>query len=342
MPPGDDGGVEADDGGFDDGGVVDSGANDDAGSRDGGIRFDGGLADAAVDAGMRLDAGSPLDGGFDGGRVPDAGGLDAGGLLDGGRVVIRLAAANLTSGNAQSWDLGHGLRILQAVAPDVVGIQEFNVGMNAPAELATFSDSLVDGGAFWFRGSGQIPNGIISRYPIVVSGEWPDALAPNREFAYARIDIPGPVDLWVISVHLLTSNASQRNSEAVQLVSHIRSNVPQGDYVAVVGDFNTDSRTESCFSTLSSVISTSSPFPADAMGNSNTNAARTKPYDWVLVDPGLRSFTVPTVVSNQSFPAGLVFDTRVFVPLPAPALMTDSDAPNMQHMAVIRDFLVGP
>lgn len=39
---------------------------------------------------------------------------------------------------------------------------------------------------------------------------------------------------------------------------------------------------------------------------------------------------------------GLVVDTRIYTPLGdlAPAELADSDAANMQHMAVVRDFLV--
>jgi hypothetical protein len=47
-------------------------------------------------------------------------------------------------------------------------------------------------------------------------------------------------------------------------------------------------------------------------------------------------------LGDQSFPAGLVIDTRIHKPISdlAPALVTDSEAPNMQHMGVIRDFLL--
>ena len=66
----------------------------------------------------------------------------------------------------------------------------------------------------------------------------------NRDFAWARIDMPGPKDLWVVSVHLLTSSSGVRNTEATNLVNFIKANVPAGDYLAIGGDFNTDSRTE--------------------------------------------------------------------------------------------------
>ncbi len=47
-------------------------------------------------------------------------------------------------------------------------------------------------------------------------------------------------------------------------------------------------------------------------------------------------------IDSASFPDGLVVDTRVYEPITdlAPALAGDSDAPSMQHMAVVKDFLV--
>ncbi|MEJ0089365.1 MAG: hypothetical protein WDM80_06420 [Limisphaerales bacterium] len=45
-----------------------------------------------------------------------------------------------------------------------------------------------------------IPNGIISRYPMINSGYWVDTLVANRGFAWAQIDLPGTNDLYVVSV----------------------------------------------------------------------------------------------------------------------------------------------
>ena len=44
--------------------------------------------------------------------------------------------------------------------------------------------------------------------PILDSGSWDDTLSPNRDFAWARIDVPGPHDLWAVSLHLLTSSTA--------------------------------------------------------------------------------------------------------------------------------------
>jgi endonuclease/exonuclease/phosphatase family metal-dependent hydrolase len=258
-------------------------------------------------------------------------------------VRVRLMAANLTSGNYQSYDPGHGIRIFQGTKPDVVMIQEFNYGNNSASAIRQFVDTAFGTTFHYYReGGAQIPNGVISRWPIIAAGEWDDPYVSNRDFAYARIDVPGPKDLWVVSVHFLTSSSTDRNNEASSLVQRIKANIPAGDYLAVGGDFNTGSRTESCFSTLGQVVTTSGPHPVDQNGNGNTNAGRTKPYDHVLVDSDLRAYQTATVIGSSTFSAGLVVDTRVYSPISeiSPALSSDSGATNMQHMAVIKDFLI--
>jgi len=260
-----------------------------------------------------------------------------------GTTRIRVMAANLTSGTDQSYTPGHGSRIFQGVKPDIVLIQEFNYGSNSTADIRSFVDTTF-GSTFWYyrEGGAQIPNGVVSRYPILASGEWDDTSVSNRDFAWAKIDIPGPVDLWAVSVHLLTSSSSSRSAEAQQLVSLIKSKIPSGDYLVLGGDLNTGSRGESCISTLSQVVVTSGPYPADRNGNTYTNATRSKPYDWVLADTDLDAYRTAVVLGGSSFTNGLVADTRVYSPLSelSPALWSDSDAAYMQHMGVVRDFMV--
>jgi endonuclease/exonuclease/phosphatase family metal-dependent hydrolase len=256
---------------------------------------------------------------------------------------LRLMAANITSGNNQSYDPGQGIRIFQGTDPDVVMIQEFNYGTNSAADIRSFVDTAFGPTFSYYReGGAQIPNGIISRWPIVASGEWDDTSVSNRDFAWARIDIPGPVDLWAISVHLLTASSSVRNTEASQLVSLIKQKIPAGDFLVIGGDFNTGSRGEACITTLSQVVVTQSPYPADRNNNGSTNASRSSPYDWVLADADLNAYKTSVKIGASTFTNGLVADTRVYSPIAevSPALSTDSGAANMQHMAVIRDFLI--
>ena len=258
-------------------------------------------------------------------------------------VRLRIVAANLTSGNGQNYDLGHGARILQGLAPDVVLIQEFNYLSNTPANFRSWVDTYFGTSFSYVREpvAVQIPNGVISRYPILSSGAWTDANVGNRKFMWARIDIPGDKDLWAISVHFLTTSSSNRNAEAAQVLNYIAAQgIPASDYVTLGGDFNTDSRTESCLNTLSSYFTTSGPYPVDQSGNGGTNASRSKPYDWVLADADLHAVRTAVVLGSNTFTNGLVFDSRVYTPLPPPVLAGDSGATNMQHMAVVRDFII--
>lgn len=264
-------------------------------------------------------------------------------LLAQADTAIRVMAANITSGNNQSYDAGQGTRIFQGLDPDVVLIQEFNYGDNSANSLRSWVNTTFGSQFIYFRETGaQIPNGIISRWPILESGQWNDAQVSNRDFAWARIDIPGPVDLWAVSVHLLTSNATDRQAEAQALRSYIQGKVPASAYLVLGGDLNTGSRSESALSTLASIVQTSGPYPVDQNNNGNTNAGRAKPYDWVLADTDLAAYAVPVVVGSSSFANGLVFDSRVFNPLSAvaPVQSGDSGATNMQHMGVVRDFRV--
>lgn len=294
---------------------------------------------------------------------------DAGEDLDGAMTrTIRVMSANLTAGNFQNYNPppgdvapGPGLRIMQGARPDIVLVQEMRYGADDSAAMQSFADTIMGAGAFFCRetidGAGDLPNGIVSRFPIVTCGEWSDSRVSNRDYAYARIDVPGPVDLWAISVHLHTTAAS-RPIEGAELRDDIRMHVPAGDFVVLGGDLNTDTNMEPVFAPLNEVLSVQ-PQPTDQFGNPGTNAnrlvtladggidtSRNKPYDWVIPSANLRALQRPVVLSDgvttYTMPEGLVIDTRVFdamtIAMIAPALRTDSAAPSMQHMGVIRDF----
>ncbi len=263
-------------------------------------------------------------------------------------------AANTTSERLQSYpNPGPGTRFFEALRPDVVLIQEFNVDgtRNAPndddAVDAWVSD--VFGPDFhWTRepGGDSIPNGVISRWPIVESGQWTDFEVGNRDFSYARIDLPGDTDLWAVSVHLLTRGPGVRATEAQALVDAIRAHpVPDDDYLVIGGDFNTDHRGEPALTVLAQLVDTLGPFPEDGTGNEGTNARRRKPYDWVLADADLEALSAATEVGDFVFADGLVFDSRIFSRDDLeesffPIQGGDSGAPQMQHMPVVRDFLL--
>ncbi len=104
---------------------------------------------------------------------------------------------------------------------------------------------------------------------------------------------------------------------------------------------NTDSRSENAITTFKTFLS-DAPIPTDAItgGNPNTNEPRSKPYDYVMPSFSLATLQTNLDLGTQSFPNGLVFDSRLFSPLSdvAPVLATDSG--NAQHMAVLKAFAI--
>jgi hypothetical protein len=265
-----------------------------------------------------------------------------------GDEVVRIMAANTSSGNNQSYDPGHGNRIFQGLDPDIALVQEMNVTLNGSKNSAATYRQWVNenfGSTFFYHveTGKSIPNGIVSRYPFLATGVWEDEEMPDREFVWARIDLPGDMNLLAISVHLSSGGGSStRNTQAGNLRSLIQANKLASDHVVIGGDFNTDTRSESCLSTLSSVVVTASPWPVDQSGVGGTNASRAKPYDWVAAGSSLAALSTPLVIGSNTFTNGIVFDSRVYSPLSAvsPVLSADSGATNMQHMAVMRAFLI--
>ena len=259
-------------------------------------------------------------------------------------VNLRVMAANL-NGDAQSYQ-PFAIRILQGLKPDIVAIQEFNYSNNTASDFRLMVDTAFGTNFVYYRepytGSGDIPNGIISRYPILAAGSWVDTMQsqPNRGFAWAQIDVPGTNDLYIVSVHLLTSSASVRSSEAANLKTLIQSNFPSNAWIVVAGDFNTDTRTETTTMTTFDSYLSDNPIPADNNGNSNTSENRNHPHDYVLPGFSLTNFETATVFPSHSFPNGLVFDSTVYTPLSDVPPVQFSDSTNAQHMAVMKDFLI--
>ncbi len=261
-------------------------------------------------------------------------------------VRVRIVAANLTSDNLQAYSPdngnhsnpeGAGARILKSLKPDIVLIQEFNTTVPVRQWV---NATLGEEHTFTREEGRQIPNGIISRFPIVESGAWDDPVLDNRDFAWARIRLPGGRDLWAVSVHLHSKGETSRATQAAALLRWIREKVPADALLVVGGDFNTRRADEKCFQTMRGVLVVPDKLPVDDLGNPATNAPRNRPYDLVLGNAGLQRLEVPVELAGLTFPGGLVFDTRVFAALEKcpPAQAGDSGVPFMQHMAVVRDF----
>jgi endonuclease/exonuclease/phosphatase family metal-dependent hydrolase len=263
-------------------------------------------------------------------------------------ITLRIVAANLTSDNRQTYSPdngnhsnpeGAGARILKALQPDIVLIQEFNTTV----PVRQWVNQTLGEDFHIAREEGvQIPNGVISRFPILASGSWNDPVLDNREFLWAKLALTGGRELWTVSVHLHSKNASSRRTQSVALLDFIRRNVPPDALLIIGGDLNTRTSGEACFEILSSHTVVPANPPADADGNTATNSPRNRPYDWILVSKALELHKVPVKIAGREFPHGLVFDTRVFTPieLVPPARKSDSALPMMQHMAVVRDFFI--
>lgn len=265
-------------------------------------------------------------------------------------TTLRVMAANITTGNNQRYE-GPGMRIFRALQPDVIAVQEFNyaspngAGISTPAAIREMVDSAFGTNFFYYREAGSgyfIPNGIISRWPILTNGTWDDAQVPDRGFAWARIDIPGTNDLYVVSVHLHSGGgSSSRAAEATNLRALIQASFPSNAFIVVAGDFNTDTRSETALNTFRTFLSDAA-IPTDQAGDPDTNLSRAKPYDYVLSSFNLASNQTTTVVGTNRFANGLVFDSRVRPLLfdPSVVFTNDSSAVNMQHMAVVKDFRI--
>src|SRR5688572_26692774 len=78
-------------------------------------------------------------------------------LLGGDR--LRVMAGNLTSGSSPSYDHGAGIRIFQALAPDVALVQELKYGAGPRA----FVDTAFGTEYQLVMGAGSIPNAVVSR-----------------------------------------------------------------------------------------------------------------------------------------------------------------------------------
>jgi endonuclease/exonuclease/phosphatase family metal-dependent hydrolase len=251
-------------------------------------------------------------------------------------ISITVVSANLSDNTSQAYT-DPGIRLLQALDPDIVGIQEFNYKEGTSKDLV----HRIFGPGYHFareKGGARLPNGIISRYPIVAFGQWEDPYVGNRTFAWATIAIPGPRPLHVVSVHLVQNRAERRLPEARLLLKLIRKQFPEDDYVVLCGDLNVNTRESAALAELTRWF-VDSHHPADQEGNKNTNAGRTRPYDFVLPNPALAKYHAPTVLAGKNFPDGLVFDTRLWNPPPPPAEWEDSSR-DMQHMPVMKTYRI--
>lgn len=265
-------------------------------------------------------------------------------ILDGNSFSI--AAANLSSQVSVCYPeyVGASRRLLRGMSPDVIAIQEFK----AP-DMEAYSNLVEEiFGPGWYvtaesmNAGCDLPNGIISRWPILDAGEWDDLELADRDFAWATIDLPGTQKLHVVSVHLKASDSgtdrARREHQARQITNYVaQMGWPESDFVVVAGDLNQASRNESALAVLTNVFSDAMQ-PSDQLGNRNTNIPRGRPYDYVLPNAPLAALHRPLPFGGFIFSGGMIFDSRVWNPPPAPVLPNDSAAIGVQHLGVLKLF----
>ncbi|MDD3604760.1 MAG: Calx-beta domain-containing protein [Kiritimatiellae bacterium] len=246
-----------------------------------------------------------------------------------------LASANLTTTGLRYKDPGN--RILAGVRPDIIAIQEFNVTNGS--HRAWVDQHLGEDYHYIVETNRSLPNGVISRWPIKDWGQWDDTQLSDREFVWATVDVPGDRDLHVISVHLYYSGGEDaREKEGRALTNYIATaGWDPEDFFALCGDFNSQFRQEAVVLVLTQMVSDIHK-PADQLGDTDTNQNRDKPYDWVLPGSRLDAKHLPLSLNGESFPEGMVFDTRLWSDPPPPVLTSDSGAQDMQHMLVMKLF----
>lgn len=273
--------------------------------------------------------------------------------VSGRSEIIRVMTANLNSGvpPRSDWYRDPSINIFKGLKPDIVLIQEFNVDSKTTrrgfinkalgVEYKYYCEPKI--GGEW-----AMSNGVISRWPIKSRGQWNDSQLGNRSFVWAVIDIPGDIDLQVVSIHLKsgssTSDIQTRQAEASQLKGYVESNFDDSKYIIVGGDLNLQYGTQSPIGTFSSYLDVMDHRPRDRNGDMDTNSTtpRSKPYDWIMPNEKLDSYHTTIYVGSelQAFSEGIVFDSTVFTPLSsvAPIEFSDSRAAGCTHMAVMKAF----
>ena len=261
--------------------------------------------------------------------------------------TVSIMAANLTSGPNQEYE-DHGNRILQALGPDVVLIQEFNMtnGTTAAAYRSWVDQNFGTNYQYYAQSGVSIPNGVVSRWPISSAGVWDDTTLSDRDFVWAKIELPGTQDLYAVSCHIKASSTSsdinQRIAEATALTNYVAQAgwLTNGGYIAIAGDFNLYSTNETALKILTTKTVTDKHQPADQFGDKESNSARDNPYDRVLPSTNLDARHRTFALWGYTYTNGIVFDTRITWAngLPPPSLYTNSATLNMQHMGVMKIF----
>jgi autotransporter-associated beta strand protein len=261
--------------------------------------------------------------------------------------AFTIATANLVSGTttvggSTAYD-DPGQRLLKALLPDIVAIQEWVVTNSVAAFVEDNFGAEYD---YYIEPEGDanpIPNGIISRWPILAEGQWLDYDVGSRDFVWATIDLPGAKNLNLVNVHLKAGNTptdvAEREAQTRALTNYIaNAGFDAGDYLAIAGDLNQSNRTDEAVLTILGNLVSDAKQPTTKSGSKNTNPSDSRPYDFVLPDAALEVQHVGMSYNGTSFPDGFIFDSREWGDHQYPALGSDSEALNLTHRPVLKVF----
>ncbi len=261
-------------------------------------------------------------------------------------VTIRIMSANVTSGDGQRYQ-NEGVRLIQAVKPDIALLQEFRYSYQFDDSLDSLVVRAFGPEYVYYVGEGSLNNGIVSKYPILSAGSWDSNRVDDRTWDWAVIDIPGDRDLFVVSVHLYTKD---NEAEMPVLLNKIMNKVNSDNknyYVMLGGDFNQryNNIVSSYLGSFFKVGTSNSEFPRDQNGNIKTYATRKGQIDYLLCSPDFCEMEIPTMFAGVGYTHGHVLDSRVYANYGTldripPVQAGDSDALLMQHMPIFRDFKV--
>ncbi|MDP8247379.1 MAG: PKD domain-containing protein [Candidatus Tritonobacter lacicola] len=256
-------------------------------------------------------------------------------------------------------DTMYQTRIVQGLEPDVALLQEWKLDDESPwgEDYDAWVEEAFGPDFDWYRGPSALvpPNAIVSRWPLKSSGSWNDQTISQRYFDWAVIDIPGDIDLQVVSVHLKAGDTegdkAKRIDEAQQIKAYVAANFDSSQYIIVGGDFNTQTYGSEpglidVFDSFLQVEEESCQ-PQDRNGNVFTNVNRTSKYDWIIPNEVIGDASPLYLgVSQYQYSYGIVFDSTVFpsveTELP-PILSDDSDHSSYaDHVPVMKALNILP
>jgi len=168
--------------------------------------------------------------------------------------------------------------------PAVILLQNFVAGDNSEAAInnwvtTTFGDEF----SYARDAKSPIPSGVISRFSIIKYGVWSDLETKEGDgrSLYARINLPGEKDLWVINTHF-SLEPKQRLAQAHDLLDHLLIEVPENDYVLVGGQLNITDIDDPALEALQKLLKLEDPLLIHQEDGDV--------YNWLLADADLAQY----------------------------------------------------